>query len=122
MHSTLPRHLVKKAGKLALPLRAVTNQGSLELSAVDLDEVDSVGRLLLHDVRLELAVSDVVVRRLRREKENGKHYSVDIEVPRLSSMPTGKRVSKRRRRRAEAGRLLQRHPGACGICRTTKII
>lgn len=69
MHSTFPRHLVKKPGEFALPLRAVANQGSLQLSAIDLDEVDGMGRLLLHDVGLKLAISEVVVGRLRREEE-----------------------------------------------------
>lgn len=34
----------------------MTDQGSLELRAVNLDEVDGVGRLLLDDVRLQLAI------------------------------------------------------------------
>ena len=36
----------------------MAHERGLELRAVDFDEVDGVGRLLLHYVRLEFAISD----------------------------------------------------------------
>lgn len=67
--------LVQEAGELGLPLCTVPHQGSLQLRAIDLDEVDGVRGFFLHNVRLKLTISGGSTKKQRHVRLENPDYT-----------------------------------------------